>query len=72
MHHTAIFTQEVKTGGLSSSQKGVEVMRCFAPPFAQSAISDVIGICRHNGGWVKIYRSRAAAAQLQVLPSTCV
>jgi hypothetical protein len=72
MHHTAIFTREVKAGGLSASQKGMDVIRCFAPiprhhlPFCSRMQSDVTECCRQNGGWVKIYRTSAAAAQLQV------
>ena len=76
MHHTAIFTREVKAGagGLPASQKGVDVVRCSgadsSTPSALHGQTDFTAGRRPNGGWVKTYRSRAAAEQFQV-PLRC-
>jgi hypothetical protein len=66
LHHSAIFSWQIKADRASSKQKGMDVIRClfFTPPVSPSYA--VFVRCRQNGGWIKIYRSSAAAAQLQV------
>jgi hypothetical protein len=66
LHHSAIFSWEIKAGGACSKQRGMDVIRyLFSTPFP-SHFYDIFVHRRHNGGWVKVYRSSAAAAQLQV------
>ncbi len=66
LHHSAIFSWEIKAGAACSKQRGMDVIRYSFSTLFPSRFYDICVHRRHNGGWVKVYRSSAAAPQLQV------